>query len=112
VQEGPLAIAADAGMSPEQALPDMRRQVGGMPGGGLREVPHRGSSDGGGAGPLVERGDLDLVERSADLPLGATDASIVALAERVETDLLLTLDRRRFGAVRMRDGRPFRLLPE
>lgn len=54
----------------------------------------------------------DLVERSADLPLGAMDASIVALAERLETDLLLTLDRRRFGAVRMRDGRPFRLLPE
>jgi hypothetical protein len=53
-----------------------------------------------------------LVERSADFSLGATDASIVALAERVETDLLLTLDRRRFGAVRMRDGRPFRLLPE
>ena len=54
----------------------------------------------------------DLVERYHDFPLGTTDASIVVLAERLNTDLLVTLDRRHFGALRMSDGRPFTLLPE
>lgn len=53
-----------------------------------------------------------LVERHGDFPLGAVDASIVALAERLDTDLIVTLDRRHFGALRMQDGRPFRILPE
>jgi predicted nucleic acid-binding protein len=53
-----------------------------------------------------------LVERYADFPLGATDASIVVLADRLNVDLIVTLDRRHFGALRMSDGRPFRLLPE
>jgi predicted nucleic acid-binding protein len=53
-----------------------------------------------------------LVERYADLPLGGTDASLAVLAERLGTDLIVTLDRRHFAAVRMSDGRPFRLLPE
>ena len=54
----------------------------------------------------------DLVERYGNFPLGGTDASVVALAERLETDTIVTLDRRHFGTLRMRDGRPFRLLPE
>jgi uncharacterized protein len=54
----------------------------------------------------------DLVERYANLPLGATDASIAVLAARFGTDLIVTLDRRHFGALRMSDGRPFRLLPD
>jgi len=52
-----------------------------------------------------------LVERYADFPLGGTDASVAVLAERLETDVVLTLDRRHFGAIRMSDGRPFTLLP-
>ena len=54
----------------------------------------------------------DLVERYADVGLGAADASIAVLAERLGTDLVITLDRRHFGAIRMPSGRPFRLLPE
>ena len=54
----------------------------------------------------------DLVERYGDFPLGGTDASVAVLAERLGTDLVLTLDRRHFGAIRMPDGRPFRLLPD
>ena len=54
----------------------------------------------------------DLVERYADVGLGAADASIAVLAERLGTDLVITLDRRHFGAIRMPGGRPFRLLPE
>jgi hypothetical protein len=53
-----------------------------------------------------------LVERYGDFPLGGTDASVAVLAERLGTDLIVTLDRRHFGAIRMGDGRGFRLLPE
>ncbi|MBI3924969.1 MAG: PIN domain-containing protein [Armatimonadetes bacterium] len=53
----------------------------------------------------------ELVERYADFPLGGTDASVIALAERLGTDLIVTLDRRHFGAVRARHCRTFQLLP-
>ena len=54
----------------------------------------------------------DLVERYADFPLGTTDAATIVLADRLDTDLIVTLDRRHFGAVRSPRGRHFRLLPE
>ncbi len=53
-----------------------------------------------------------LVEKYGDFLLGGTDASVAVLAERLETDLIVTLDRRHFAALRMTNGRPFRLLPE
>lgn len=64
--------------------------------------------------PLREEWPLiaSLVERYSDFPLGGTDASVAVLAERYGTDLIITLDRRHFGALRMSDGRPFTLLPE
>ena len=48
-----------------------------------------------------------LVERFADLPLGAADASIVAVAvaERLGVRQVLTLDRTHFSIVRPRKGR-------
>ena len=52
-----------------------------------------------------------LVEQYRDFPLGGTDASIVALAERFGTDLIVTLDRRHFDAVRPRHAVAFRILP-
>jgi uncharacterized protein len=54
----------------------------------------------------------DLVARYGDFPLGATDASVVLLAERNKTDLIVTLDYRHFSAVRPRHCERFRLLPE
>jgi predicted nucleic acid-binding protein len=54
----------------------------------------------------------DVVERYGDFPLGTVDASVVVLADRLETDLIVTLDRRHFGAIRSPQGRAFRLLPE
>ena len=54
----------------------------------------------------------DLVERYGDFPLGTVDASIVVLADRLDTDLIVTLDRRHFGTIRSPRGRSFRLLPE
>jgi predicted nucleic acid-binding protein len=52
----------------------------------------------------------ELVRDYADFPLGGTDASVVALAERLDTDVVITLDHRHFGAVRPRH-RSLRLLP-
>ena len=54
----------------------------------------------------------DLVEQYADFPLGGADASVVALAERLKTDVVVTLDVRHFAAVRPRHCDAFRLLPE
>jgi predicted nucleic acid-binding protein len=45
-------------------------------------------------------------------PLGGADVSVAVLAERLGTGLIVTLDRRHFGAIRMSDGRPFQLLPD
>ncbi|MGI8926729.1 MAG: type II toxin-antitoxin system VapC family toxin [Tepidiformaceae bacterium] len=54
----------------------------------------------------------ELVRQYADFPIGGTDASIVTLAERLDTDTILTLDRRHFGAIRPRHREVLRLLPE
>ncbi|MBX3271494.1 MAG: PIN domain-containing protein [Sandaracinaceae bacterium] len=53
----------------------------------------------------------ELVERYGDFPLGGTDASVVALAERLGTDLVITLDRRHLGAIRPKHCAALRLLP-
>ena len=53
----------------------------------------------------------ELVEQFANVPLGGTDASAVALAERIEAAILITLDRRHFGAVKPRHIDAFELLP-
>jgi predicted nucleic acid-binding protein len=52
-----------------------------------------------------------LAQQWADLGLGMTDASLVALAERHDTLDLATFDHRHFRAVRSAGGMPFRLLP-
>lgn len=53
----------------------------------------------------------ELVRTYRDFPLGGADASVVVLAERLNTDLILTLDRRHFAAIRPRHVAAFRLLP-
>ncbi len=52
-----------------------------------------------------------LVAEYADFPLGGTDASVVALAERLDTRTVITLDRRHFNAVRPLHCKAFDLLP-
>ena len=52
-----------------------------------------------------------LVEQYADFPLGGTDASVIALAERLEADTIVTLDHRHFAAVVPRHREAFLLLP-
>jgi predicted nucleic acid-binding protein len=53
-----------------------------------------------------------LLRQYHDFPLGTVDASVVALAERLHTDLIVTLDERHFRAIRPRHVGSFRLLPE
>jgi predicted nucleic acid-binding protein len=54
---------------------------------------------------------VDLVRTYADLPLGAVDASVVAIAERRGISEIATLDRRDFSIVRPRHVPAFTLLP-
>ena len=54
---------------------------------------------------------LAVVERYADHAIGATDASLVVLADRYGTRRIATFDRRHFSALRSFDGQPFTLLP-
>lgn len=53
----------------------------------------------------------DLTETYTDMPLGFTDASIVAMAERLEARTLLTTDRRHFSAIRPAHARGLDLAP-
>jgi len=64
-------------------------------------------------GPAPEDFDriAELVERYADFPLGGTDASLIALAERTGAEIVITLDRRHFGAVKPRHREALHLLP-
>jgi uncharacterized protein len=64
-------------------------------------------------GPSPEDFDriAQLVETYADFPLGGTDASLIALAERVGADIVITLDRRHFAAVKPNHRDAFQLLP-
>lgn len=64
-------------------------------------------------GPSPEDFDriAQLVETYADFPLGGTDASLIALAERVGADIVITLDRRHFAAVKPIHRDAFQLLP-
>lgn len=54
----------------------------------------------------------ELVEHYADLPLGTSDASVIALAERLDIDEVATLDHRHFTVVRPCHVRALTLLPE
>lgn len=51
----------------------------------------------------------ELVHQYADLPLGTTDAAVVAVAERLQSSELGTLDHRDFSIVRPRHAGTFTL---
>ena len=62
-----------------------------------------------------EDGDIDraagVMERYADASLGFVDATVAAIAERLDARDVLTTDRRHFGVIRPRHARGFHLLP-
>jgi hypothetical protein len=54
---------------------------------------------------------LELLRVYADLPLGVTDASLIAMAERHGVDRIATLDHRHFRVVRPAHRPAFALVP-
>ncbi|MFV2017940.1 type II toxin-antitoxin system VapC family toxin [Micromonospora sp. LOL_023] len=52
-----------------------------------------------------------LVRKYADLPLGATDAAVIAAAERFGTTEIATVDRRMAAAVKVADRYPVTVVP-
>lgn len=55
---------------------------------------------------------MDFVRKYGDLRPQLADASLVYLADALDTDVIFTLDRRDFTVFRNRHGKPFRLFPE
>lgn len=53
-----------------------------------------------------------LLEKYADLPMDFADATLVALAEELDTTQVFTTDRTDFSVYRLADRRPFQILPE
>jgi predicted nucleic acid-binding protein len=53
----------------------------------------------------------ELVRAYADFPLGAADASVIAVAERLDVTQIATIDHRHFRVVRPRHCHAFDLLP-
>ena len=51
-----------------------------------------------------------LMEKYADTPMDFADATLVLLAEDLDVDEILTLDRRGFSVFRIARRRPFRLV--
>ena len=62
-------------------------------------------------GPADDLRIADLVDQYASLPLGGTDASVIALAERLDQTRIATLDRRHFTVVRPAHCDAFELVP-
>jgi uncharacterized protein len=54
----------------------------------------------------------ELIRQYASFPLGATDASVIALAERLGTPCVITLDHRHFHTVRPSHCETLQLLPD
>ncbi|MGJ6962135.1 hypothetical protein ACSDR0_09510 [Streptosporangium sp. G11] len=52
-----------------------------------------------------------LVVKYANFPLGAVDAAVIAVAERLGVQEIATIDHCHFGAVRNVQGGHFTLLP-
>ena len=53
----------------------------------------------------------ELVEKYADLPMDFADATLVVLAEELETNRILTTDRRDFEVYRISGRKSFRIEP-
>ena len=60
--------------------------------------------------PVDARRIAELIETYADLGLGGTDASLIAVAERLRVTTIATLDHRHFGVVRPSHTAAFELI--
>jgi predicted nucleic acid-binding protein len=53
-----------------------------------------------------------LLDKYADLPMDFADATLVALAEELGSSLVFTTDRTDFSVYRLKNRKPFQILPE
>lgn len=53
----------------------------------------------------------ELMSKYRDLPMDYADATLVTLAEELETNLVFTLDRRDFGVYRINGKTSFQIVP-
>jgi predicted nucleic acid-binding protein len=133
VDTGPLVAALDADDADHERCLDLLETRQGtllVPGPVLTEVcwlleRERGTDAEAAFLEAIARGELelvavttadlqrmaDLVRQYADLPLGAVDASVVAVAERLDVTEVATLDLRHFTVVRPVHVTSFELLP-
>lgn len=100
-------------VSSEAVLTEATHLLGGLPGGrracldfflagGAVLVPPTSAS---------LRRARELIEQYTNLPMDYADATLVVLAEEIETDLVFTTDRKDFSVYRIRGRQPFRLVP-
>jgi predicted nucleic acid-binding protein len=57
------------------------------------------------------RRSLELMKQYGDANIGFVDASVAAIAERVDASGILTTDRRHFSLIRRKNGKTFDLFP-
>jgi predicted nucleic acid-binding protein len=62
--------------------------------------------------PASLRRARELIEQYASLPMDYADATLVVLAEEIDTDLIFTTDHRDFVVYRIRGRRRFRIVPD
>jgi predicted nucleic acid-binding protein len=107
VDTGPLYAAVDADDQDHQICLEA------LPAPGLR-LFGTGLADLNILAPTPEDGHrvTQLVRQDHGFPLGGTDTSVIVLAERLKTDLIITLDRRHFAAVRPQHASSRHLLPD
>ena len=53
-----------------------------------------------------------VIQKYQDLKIGITDASLIALASRFETNKVMTLDRRHFGVMKTISGKHLQIIPD
>ena len=100
-------------VSTEAVLTEATHLLGGLPGGRQACVDFFLS----GGALLVPattaslRRSRDLLSQYADLPMDYADATLVVLAEELDTDLVFTTDRRDFAVYRIKGRRRFDVLP-
>ena len=101
-------------VSTEAVLTEATHLLGGLPGGRKACVDFFLS----GGALLVPattaslRRSRDLLSQNADLPMDYADATLVVLAEELDTRLVFTTDRRDFAVYRVKGRHRFQILPD
>jgi uncharacterized protein len=100
-------------VSTEAVLTEATHLLGGLPG-GRRACVDFFLSGGALLVPATTaslRRSRDLLSQYSDLPMDYADATLVVLAEELDTSLVFTTDRRDFTVYRVKDRRRFDILP-